>query len=311
MKYRSGAVAALVAVQGAYAQTTSAPPPAYESAPISYTTVTYETCTSASMETMITVTNGVTVTYCPDCTSGAAPSATPTPGHVTTYTTTYLSLCPTGTVPVTYTVTESCAEATPTWTPGPSHVPQGYTVTVKDCTVCHSDLSKPSTIPVTITEPCNCDANEGTIMPPKSNADATPTGGDSNPAPSGKPVQQISDGQIQNPTGDAPAGTAPAGTGPTDGGSNPPAATGGNSPAPGSDSPAGSAPAGSAPAGTAPAGTAPEGSAPTARPVETAPVGGNGTDGTPPAAYQGAASSSIGIATSAVVIVIGALACLL
>lgn len=187
MKFRRGAAAAAVAAVGANAQVTSAPP-GYSSAPgVTYTTVTYDYCESASLETMITVTNGITVTYCPEC--EASVSATPTSaavGHTTVYTTTYLSLCPTGPVPVTYTITESCSEATPTWTPGPSHIPQGYTVTVKDCTVCHSDLSKTSTIPVTITEPCGCEANEGTsIGPTKKPAEATAT-------PTGKPVQQIS-----------------------------------------------------------------------------------------------------------------------
>jgi hypothetical protein len=299
MKYRFGAAAALVAVQGAYAQTTTSAP-AYDG-PVSYTTVTYDTCSTASMETMITVTNGVTVTYCPTCTG--APSASPSVGHVTTYTTTYLSLCPTGTVPVTYTVTESCAEATPTWTPGPSHVPQGYTVTVKDCTVCHSDLSKPSTIPVTITEPCNCEANEGTIMPPKpAPADATPTG--NSPAPSGQPVQQISDGQVQNPgPSGKPVQQISDGQIQNPGPSNAPATS-----CPGGENcPAGTAPANTTPAGTTPAGTAPAG---TARPVESAPAGNNGTD-SPPAAYEGGASRSIISIVTAIVVMVGAFAVLL
>lgn len=216
MKFRHGAAAAVVAAAGAYAQepsaytappvytapvvvvppsssavesaVISAPPPPFTSVPgVTYTTVTYDSCVSEVPETMITVTNGITVTYCPECEAAGTPKPSATvSGHTTVYTTTYLSLCETGTVPVTYTITESCAEPTPTWTPGPSHIPQGYTVTVKDCTVCHSDLSKPSTIPVTITEPCGCDAEDGTtIMPTKKPAPATAT-------PTGNPVQQIS-----------------------------------------------------------------------------------------------------------------------
>lgn len=221
MKFRHGAAAVAVAASGAYAQdapgytgtaTTSSSsvgavitaPVSLSSAPgVQYTTVTYDYCESSSLETMITVTNGITVTYCPECEHSASAVPSKTPGHVTTYTTTYLSLCPTGTVPVTYTVTESCDEPEPTWTPGPSHIPQGYTVTVKDCTVCHSDLDKTSTIPVTITEPCGCDANEGVTFVPTSKkpAPATTTKGDGKPVETKpaetkpvltNPVQQIS-----------------------------------------------------------------------------------------------------------------------
>lgn len=199
MKVRQVSAAAM-AVAGASAQSSSG------ADPVSYVTVTYDDCPTASIETMITVTNGVTVTYCPECSHTTAPVETP--GHTTIYTTAYLSLCSTGLVPVTHTVTESCTEATPTWTPGPSHVPQGFTVTVKDCTVCEGAHStKP--VQVTITEPCDCEATSGTSLGPKP-TDATPTG---------KPVQQISDGQgkslphldthlqtlthytVQNPTG--------------------------------------------------------------------------------------------------------------
>ena len=49
------AAAAALAVAGAYG------------ASVSYTTVTYDDCPSSSMETLITVTEGVTVTYCPEC----------------------------------------------------------------------------------------------------------------------------------------------------------------------------------------------------------------------------------------------------
>jgi hypothetical protein len=147
------AVVAVAAATGAYAQG------GYygNGQSVSYTTVTYDDCPSASMETLITVTEGVTVTYCPECEHMTTPAQ---PGHTTVYTTTYMSLCPTGLVPQTYTITESCTEPTPTWTPGPSHVPQGFTVTKKVCTVCGET---PTT--VTITEPCGCEAHEGTPVP--------------------------------------------------------------------------------------------------------------------------------------------------
>ncbi|KAK5132452.1 hypothetical protein LTR08_009063 [Meristemomyces frigidus] len=158
---RSVAAAAAVAVSGAQAQTTAIPygtPSALvptASASVSYMTVTYDDCPSQSMESMITVTNGITVTYCPECEMMS--SATPAgPGYTTVYTTTYLSLCPTGVVPATYTVTESCTDATPTWTPGPSHIPNGFTVTTTQCTVCDTTPTA-----VTITEPCGCEATNG------------------------------------------------------------------------------------------------------------------------------------------------------
>src|ERR1700761_3161639 len=113
MKAHVAAVAALLAA-GVHGQG------GYNNHGVSYTTVTYSDCPSASMETMITITNGVTVTYCPEC-----EMQTGKPGYTTVYTTTYKSLCPTGVVPATYTVTESCTDEKPTWTPGPSHIPQG------------------------------------------------------------------------------------------------------------------------------------------------------------------------------------------
>lgn len=212
--------AAAMAASGVYAQ---APPGYVSGAPssaapsISYTTVTYDECPSSSMETMITVTNGITVTYCPECdlhTTSTKPSG---PGYTTTYTTTYMSLCPTGMVPETYIITESCTEPEPTWTPGPSHIPQGFTVTEKVCHVCDKT---PTT--VTMTEPCGCEAHEGTPGPPKP-APATPT-------PTGPVVSQIPDGQPQAPgsgsscDGDDCGGSGTGSTPPSggSGGSKPP-----------------------------------------------------------------------------------------
>jgi hypothetical protein len=169
------------AVASVSTQTVSAAPapPAYSSAePVSYVTVTYEDCPNVPIETLITVTNGKTVTYCPECQHPptSVPATTSSPAkHTTVYTTTYMSLCPTGTVPATYTITETCDDDEPTWTPGPSYVPQGFTVTVKECTACDK-----TPVPVTITEPCDCEATSGTPVPPK---------------PTGPVVEQISDGQ--------------------------------------------------------------------------------------------------------------------
>ncbi|KXT06345.1 hypothetical protein AC578_9149 [Pseudocercospora eumusae] len=232
MKVRAQTAAAL-AIAGASAQESA---PSYGGSaavtpPVSYTTVTYDNCPTSDIATMITVTNGVTVTYCPECEHETPKPTSKKPGHTTVYTTTYLSLCPTGTVPVTYTVTESCEEETPTWTPGPSHVPQGFTVTVKECTACEGGDKTP--IPVTITEPCDCEATSGTPVAPKPTGqpvEQIPDGQVQNPAPTGKPIEQIPDGQVQNP---APTGK-PIEQIP-DGQVQNPAPTGGNMPpAPGS-----------------------------------------------------------------------------
>ncbi|KAK4542086.1 hypothetical protein LTR36_007117 [Oleoguttula mirabilis] len=189
MKIRSSAVAAIAAT-GTYAQSNTtwiASTMTTASSSVSYTTVTYDDCPSQSMESMITVTNGVTVTYCPECEMQSQTSKPSGPGYTTTYTTTYLSLCPTGVVPATYTVTESCTDATPTWTPGPSHIPNGFTVTTKQCTVCDTTPTA-----VTITEPCGCEATEGV---PASNTavmttPAAPGGGSG--SPSGSPAAATS-----------------------------------------------------------------------------------------------------------------------
>jgi hypothetical protein len=209
------AAAAAMAAAGAHAQS------------ISYTTMTIEDCSSMPMETMITVTEGTTVTYCPEC------DMTQGPGYTTVYTTTYMSLCPTGTVPATYTVTESCTGETPTWTPGPSHIPQGFTVTEKVCHVCDKT---PTT--VTITEPCGCEAHEGTPVPnPNPNPTpgggsggsppSTPTGGSSPPACNGDDCggnghqTPSCNGDDCPPSGGSPP-AKPPGTSPGHGGGAPP-----------------------------------------------------------------------------------------
>lgn len=121
-----------------------------------YTTIyEYDDC-SAAVETLVTVTNGVTVTYCPLCAEGG-PWATPADRlpavntvYTTIYTTEYAALCPTGPIIKTYTVTETCAGAIPTWTAGPGYIPQGFAETTTVCTVCG-----PHPITTTLTVPCS------------------------------------------------------------------------------------------------------------------------------------------------------------
>lgn len=234
--------AAAMAVSGVYAQAPgdygSNAPSSSVSPSISYTTVTYDECPSASMETMITVTNGITVTYCPECMDHHSTPKPTGPGYTTVYTTTYMSLCPTGMVPKTYTVTESCDEPEPTWTPGPSHIPQGFTVTEKVCHICDKT---PTT--VTMTEPCGCEAHEGKPGPPTpSPAKATPTG---------SYVSQIPDGQPQALGGAGGNSGSPDCNGDDCGGSSnsssPP--SGGNGGSNGGSTPPSGGPGGSSPSG--------------------------------------------------------------
>ncbi|MCJ1287431.1 Mucin-5B [Xylographa opegraphella] len=93
----------------------------------------YDDCaTSTGAEYSATVTGTIVSTYCPKC---EMPEST-SEGILTVYTTEYSQLCPTGLEPVTYTVTESCSstgasrEAT--------YLPQGFTVTTVQCTVCEN-----------------------------------------------------------------------------------------------------------------------------------------------------------------------------
>ncbi|KAK4997888.1 hypothetical protein LTR66_002782 [Elasticomyces elasticus] len=183
---------AAVVTSGAYAQNaTSKSSSSITSAPVSYMTVTFNDCDTTTPATMITVTNGITVTYCPLC---EMQTATPTIPHTTVYTTAYLELCSTGGMtPKVYTVTESCTEATPTWSSGPSHIPQGFTTTETVCTMCAA-----TPVPVTLTIPC-----ESSMAPSPTGGAAPPTGA----SPTAKPVTQISDGQVQMP-GPTPAGGA-------------------------------------------------------------------------------------------------------
>jgi hypothetical protein len=172
--------------------------PMTASASQSYVTVTHDDCPSSSIATMITVTGNVTVTYCPECSMAAAASSTPTVPHTTVYTTVYQSLCPTGLVPATYTITEICTDATPSWATHSTDIPPGFTATVKSCTVCNAELTP---VPVTITEPCGCEAASGVSAPQTTPAATTtapataPAGTASQPSQAGGIVSQISDGK--------------------------------------------------------------------------------------------------------------------
>jgi len=97
-----------------------------------------------------TVTATILSTYCPKCEGMGFSSAAPTaPGGFvfTTYTTVYSQLCPTGLQEVTYTVTESCSSMG--GIPRTSgYVPQGFTVTTVECTVCEGMSMATITTPI-------------------------------------------------------------------------------------------------------------------------------------------------------------------
>ncbi|KAI6794353.1 hypothetical protein KC332_g8622 [Hortaea werneckii] len=290
MKIRRSAAAAALAASGAYAQTTGAPP-AYEAgssspAPVqtsstSYVTLTIDDCPTMSMETMITITNGVTLTVCPECEMMSSSSPKPTgPGYTTTYTTTYMSLCPTGMVPATYTVTESCTDDKATWTPGPTHIPDGFTVTEKECTVCGKE-----TPTVTITEPCGCKATNGVpVTNPAANT--TPAGGNNNggspPAATGPACNGDDCGGSgnQTPGGNTPSGNTPSGDTPS--GNNSPSCDGDDCGGSGSAAPSGGSPAceGDDCGGSGSGSAAPGGSSPVTQIGDgqiQAPTGGAGS----------------------------------
>ena len=173
---------------------------------ISYTTTYIDDC-PATMSDMITVSEGVTITTCPgeDCHHETpAPQAPAGPMFTTVYTTTYLSVCETGMTPVHHVVTESGAGPMPTWTAGPHHIPDGFIVTTKVCTACEKD-----SMTVTVTEPCGCNAHDGTMVP----ADAMPTAGGMIPGDSGSMMPGDSgtmpaDSTMMPGDPDMPAGTS-------------------------------------------------------------------------------------------------------
>lgn len=95
----------------------------------------YNTCSISSGGI---VTAAVTETYCPPC--EAAGMTTFAGGSLTTYTTKFLQVCPTGLAEATYTVTEPCPSTG--LARGSGYVPQGFTVTTVPCSVCEAGKSQ-------------------------------------------------------------------------------------------------------------------------------------------------------------------------
>ena len=140
-----------------------------------YTTVdVYMDCTD-TMEGTDTVTSTIVETTCPLCT-GMTNTQEGQYTHTTVYTTVWETMCSTGMAPATYTITESCTGATPSWNPGigqPTYMPPGFTTTVTVCTVCEM---KPT---VTMTVPCAStgEANAGNSAPAPTATGTAASGG--------------------------------------------------------------------------------------------------------------------------------------
>jgi hypothetical protein len=120
----------LLLAAGVSAQTTN-------STMVSMSTATITDCTDVP-DVTLTSTNTVTITYCSSCEMESMGGSTV---HTTVYTTVYSDFCPTATAsnymtPVTYTVTESCTDMTPTWSTGSTAIPPGFTVGQGVCTEC-------------------------------------------------------------------------------------------------------------------------------------------------------------------------------
>lgn len=148
MKASIAAAVTAATLVSAQNSTTSMPmPPGYDtttsSASISLSTSTWDDCTTLP-DLTITTTNTQIVTYCSECEMSTHTKGGSTV-HTTVYTTVYSEWCPTGTsvsgsmaymTPTTVTITESCADSTPTWSSAPTHVPAGYTTEVQICHKC-------------------------------------------------------------------------------------------------------------------------------------------------------------------------------
>ncbi|EON69165.1 hypothetical protein W97_08523 [Coniosporium apollinis CBS 100218] len=117
-------------------------------------------------ESVVTVTNGVTVTTCPQCTRATSMSTMtatpPMPVWTSIYTTTVTALCSTGYTDSVVTITQTCTGETPSWPTPTNGPPPGMTTTVTVCTVCG-----PKPTAVTPTVPCE---ETPSPMPPQPTA---------------------------------------------------------------------------------------------------------------------------------------------
>lgn len=179
------------------------------------TTSYYNTCIASGI---VTATD--TLTYCPPC---EAAGMTSFPGgSLTTYVTRYSQVCPTGTglEEATYTVTEPCPSTG--LARGPSHIPQGFTVTTVPCSVCEagksqyaqttpgpalaSALAAPAAVPAVPTS----GAEAGKAAPPSAAAPAAAPGAAGSPGAAGAPGAAGSPGAAGAPAPAAAGAASPA-----------------------------------------------------------------------------------------------------
>jgi len=293
---RQSAVAFAAVIAGAAAQSSSPSLNAYVSiepttssmmpnttstGPV-YVTTTLSTCQSTPDST-VTISQIETITYCDMC--NEAPATT----HVTVYTTVMPAMCTDmgqfTTTDTTYTVTESCTDATPTWTTGSTYIPQGFTVARYTCSTCDTATT------MTVTEPCGCKATNG--VPASASAGpttpaATPAATPAGTTPVGLAAGSPSAAGASPPAQETPAPSSGSGSGSSSGsspgsGANSGSNSGSDS---GSNSPAGSA-AGSA-AGQGSYGSVPTSAAGAPAPYSSGAAWGNTSNITP---YTGTAAS--------------------
>ena len=211
----------------------------------------YNTCTLTAGG-IVTATD--TQTYCPPC--EAAGMTTFPGGSLTTYTTVFSTVCPTGTPHlegVTYTVTEPCPSTG--LDRGSSYVPQGFTVTTVPCSVCESGKSQyvQTTPGPALASALAAPAAAPAVPTPAAGAgNATPpAGAPSAPAGAASPANAENAAAAPAPSGTAsPANAESAAAAPAENGAASPANAGNAAAAPAENGAA--APAGSSAGAAAP-----------------------------------------------------------
>lgn len=174
-----------------------------------YVTVdVYESCTDTT-EGTDTITSTIVETTCPLCT-GMSTTQEGQYAHTTVYTTVWETLCSTGLGPATYTITESCTGATPSWNSGmgqPTYIPPGYTTTVTVCTVCEMQPTVTMTVPCESTPPANPTGPAHNGAAPGGSANTA----NETPEPTGAPLGSPGGSPGGSPAGQGSGGAAPGG----------------------------------------------------------------------------------------------------
>ena len=133
---------------------------------VPYTTI-YSDNESSVITEEPTMSETTETTSCPVCTHEWSSGT-----HTTIYTTEYEAIGSTGLVNATYTITESCTDAEPSWNTGESDMPPGFTKKETVCTVCGSE-------PVTTSMVVPCSSECDNSMSSMSGSDPGPLTSDS------------------------------------------------------------------------------------------------------------------------------------